>query len=393
MLNLKQLATALIVVSVFIMPARLMAAEDEPTTASITNTWTSNDWFAFGAVIPAPITSCESEEHGSECREISTMGIAARLELGRFRYDSFQFALGHIFMGMDWTMREHMGFGLAGVGQHFRLDESGHHELGYLVWPLSIFMDDAWGNVTTQVYYRHNDDESFIEAGIEFSPYWNDSPLGEGGSMKLRDFPFHLYVQTGLPTVRVNDFFEETAAWAEDLFTEKPAEAPTESAGRAEYLSLTAGWTPVSENLLMLRGELALAYSLSMAASYGLDMSASEGFERYEVSGQLNYYIHQAFQGFHLSANGGRGQTSHAERTLAGVGVGYKWVGPLSITLFGQARLSTSWETVRNDEGYWAAVAKRDDPDAGPSDDDENEETETSMEWHPAMLLGAGWSF
>ena len=207
---------ALTVLAAFVVtasPGLLMASEGEASSPETTQSWTSNDGFSLGIALPPPIVGCDSVEDGGECRVISSMGVALRLELARYRFENFQFELAHVFMGMDWSGREHMGFGLAGVGHHWRIDDEGDHETGYLVWPVSIFMDDAWGNLTTQAYYRYNGDHSFIEVGIAFCPYWNSSPLGNA-KMELRDFPFHIYVQSGLPTAELGRLWDETFSWA-----------------------------------------------------------------------------------------------------------------------------------------------------------------------------------
>ena len=384
----RNLASLILFIS--ILPAEAFARE-EPSTPPITNTWTSNDWFAGGLVIPSPPFYTCPEDSDDECHGYRWVGLGARLELGRLRYESFQFSLGQVFLAMDWTKREHMGFGLGGIGQHFRLDDTGRHELGYLVWPLSIFLDDALGHFITQIYYRNNDDESFIEAGIE-------DFLGDTFVMDPRAIPVHLYVQSGYPAARVNAFFEDTAAWTRELFTQE-SEAEAESASplpwygeRAEYLSVTGGFSEAYNNIVLLTGELSLVGPLSIAVLYGQDMQPAEKFERYELGAQLSYYANEPFQGLHLLANARRGQDSHATKVSGALGVGYKWVGPFGITLFCQANLNVSSETERNDEGYWAATALE-DPEVVSGDEPRDRDLMTETQIGFNLMGGAGWSF
>lgn len=164
------------------------------------NDWESTDWLSVGLVLPAPSKHCEEENNQPPCHRVKGVAAVARVEAVRFRYERFQWNLISIFLGQSWVQKEYLGFGILSLGGHWPLTDDKVHEIGFMTQPLGIFMGtNAWGNLKTSVYYRHNWSSTFLETGMEFAPIWDDSPLGDSGilDMRLEDMPIHLYISTG----------------------------------------------------------------------------------------------------------------------------------------------------------------------------------------------------
>ncbi len=172
------------------------------------NDWESTDWINIGLMLPAPGELCgggddEDEEEDTvdeTCSRITSAPMVVRIEVGRFRYTTYQWNIASGSVGMDWNGREHIRVGLGGFGAHWRTGNP-NQEVGVMFQLLSLFMGaNSWGNTNTNLYFRHNYATHFLEVGVDFSLYWVTSPLGNskpwGGG--LEGFPLHAYISVGM---------------------------------------------------------------------------------------------------------------------------------------------------------------------------------------------------
>jgi len=300
--------------------------------------------------------------------------LVARLEVGRYRWETGQLAVGHAFFGVDWYAREHIGLGFVGLGHHWRLDAAARHELGYLVWPLSLFLGRALGNITTQGYYRFNGQRSFVEVGLEFSPLWDSNFLGDTVRMKLSEMPAHLYVSVGLPSA------EFKRLWA-DLVAALPLGRDTSEDGPRgpprRRLTVTAGAVPSSLPLAGGRVELKIIdhVAISVGGSVGIE-GDTDGEEAAETIMQSRYYPQAPFSGLFVGLDLREIDMPSHESLSAGVSGGYKWMAEVGLTAFLEVVLAVQH---REQEQPWT--------------DEGEPPVRTDFVFSVLPQFGLGWSF
>ncbi len=175
------------------------------TSSAALGSWKSLDWVTVGFALPAPNELCEERNDGPPCYRYKSAPWIGRMEVGRFRYEHFQWNIASGHVGLDWNQKERLGLGFGGVGLYWPLSDDGRHEVGFLVQPLSGTFGPTYGLLKSDVYYRvnldHIFDGFFLEAGFEFTPIWNLDMSGTGDmSMALDDWPIHLHLPVGFQT-------------------------------------------------------------------------------------------------------------------------------------------------------------------------------------------------
>ena len=165
-------------------PQALAQWTDTPSPVSQSeDSWTRNDVLTGGLGL-APVQA--------------VVGLA--LELGRFRYETFQWSAFRLVAGGipydDQAMNMVASVGLFGVGAHAGLSKDRQHEVGFLVFPLSASLGSAhsdkfsgegsygtytrrkeesvlgFGNV--QLYYRWNLPGLHLEVSLDTSLLWQN---------------------------------------------------------------------------------------------------------------------------------------------------------------------------------------------------------------------------
>ena len=176
------------------------SAQSAETSSLLHNDWETNDWLSLGILVPAPLKYCEEKNNQPPCYRVKQPPIIVRAEVGRFRFNTVQFNLASGSMGLDWIGREHIRIGLPGVGAHWRLSNP-KHEVGFLFQLISLHMGpESWGSTNTNVHFRINEAQYFLEAGVDFSVFWVTNPLGneKPWGNGIEGFPFFMYVSAGI---------------------------------------------------------------------------------------------------------------------------------------------------------------------------------------------------
>jgi hypothetical protein len=158
------------------------------------------DWVSLGFAVPIPQKRCEEQNNQPPCHLFEQVPHVGRMELGRFRYASFQWNIASGYVGQDWTGKERLAFGLAGLGLYRTFGDEETQEVGGIIQPLSGVFGPTHALMNTNLYYRNYFPHLFVELGLEFAAIWNLAMSSEGSSTRpfsLSTMPLQLHISVG----------------------------------------------------------------------------------------------------------------------------------------------------------------------------------------------------